>query len=279
VIRVEDVHKHFKSHVLRGVSLHVPASCIYALIGPGASGKSVLLKAIAGLISPEVDLRADRVQRALVGGAETGATGTDSTVAANIIAWSRRRGADAVIITAGGADSGPLRLAAAAARDRARVIVVGTPKLDVPREEFYRKELTLVVSRSYGPGRYDAEFEQKGYVYPEGYVPWTERRNIEEFLDLLAARRIRLDDLGAERVPLAEAPGAYARLAAADGSGPIAVVIDYEGSERGDGPGTDAPSAVPPLAYHHEPKTIPPPGVHTPRSPVVALIGAGSFQA
>jgi len=241
------------------------------IVGLGLLGQlAVRLAVAAGAHVYAVDLREDRVRLATRTGAESGATGSDSAVASAILAWSRDRGADSVIITAGGGDAGPLHLAAACARDRARVVVVGTPRLEVPREEFYRKELTLVVSRSYGPGRYDADFEEKGYTYPEGYVPWTERRNMEEFLDLLAARRIRLDDLGAETVPLEEAPAAYERLAAPDGSGQIALVLSYAGAEDALAPGQAEGEAV---------SVVPPPGVHAPRALSVSLIGAGNFAA
>ena len=95
------------------------------------------------------------------------------------------RGVDAVVIAASSADSGPVPTATAIARGRARVVVLGDTQLHLDRRPFYEKELRLVVSRSYGPGRYDADYEERGIDYPYEYVRWTLRRNLEAFLALV----------------------------------------------------------------------------------------------
>ena len=102
-------------------------------------------------------------------------------------AFSRGRGADAILITAATRSSDPIQLAPSLARDRAVVVAVGMIGMDVPRNAYYEKELQVRLSRSYGPGRYDRTYEEDGVDYPIGYVRWTEQRNMEAFLDLVAA--------------------------------------------------------------------------------------------
>ena len=117
-------------------------------------------------------------------------------------------GADAVIITAATRSSAPIEAAGRLVRDRGRVVVVGNVGMDVPRDVFYAKEAEVVVSRSYGPGRYDRNYEERGIDYPI-YVRWTERRNMEAFLELVRQKKIDLDRLITHTFPLDEAPGAY----------------------------------------------------------------------
>lgn len=133
---------------------------------------------------------------------------------------------DAVVIAAATDSDDPVRLAPALCRDRARVVVIGDVGMDMPRPAYYEKELDLCVSRSYGPGRYDPEYEERGLDYPIGYVRWTERRNIAAFLALMANNRIDVSPLIGERLPLDQAPKAYERLASAQRS-PLGIVLQY----------------------------------------------------
>ena len=119
------------------------------------------------------------------------------------------RGADCIVITAATNSSQPVELAAELARDRARVVVVGAVGLNVPRHSFFAKELELRLSRSYGPGRYDPEYEEKGSDYPIGYVRWTEKRNMEAFLRLVAEGKVNTDLLTTQRFKVAQATEAY----------------------------------------------------------------------
>ncbi len=216
------------------------------VIGLGLIGQlAIRLCSAAGAHVFGVDPRPDRGDLARLGGAEEADTHGDRSVAARVHAWSGGRGADVVLVTAGGSGQDTLELAGAAARDRARVVVVGAVDLAVPRETFYEKELTLVVSRSYGPGRYDPAFEEKGSDYPVGFVPWTERRNMEEILSLVAARKLDLQALKAERVPFDEAPVAYSMLAGARGPSPVAVLLEYESVPPGGGAGAALAAEVP----------------------------------
>ncbi len=103
----------------------------------------------------------------------------------------------------------PVQLAGSIARDRARVVAVGAVGLRLPRKPYYEKELFFVNSRSYGPGRYDSSYEEKGQDYPIGYVRWTEGRNLEAFVDLLATGRVDVKPLITHRFPIEQAPQAY----------------------------------------------------------------------
>jgi predicted dehydrogenase/threonine dehydrogenase-like Zn-dependent dehydrogenase len=178
--------------------------------------------------------------------------------------FTRGLGADMVVITAAADDSGPIELAASMARDRARVVAVGATGLDLPRRAFYQKELSLVVSRSYGPGRYDPQFEAHGREYPVGYVRWTERENMRAFLELVAEGRVAVGPLITHRVPVDEAPRAYELLADPEA---LALVLEYP----------DDPD--------REPAPAPAAGVMPlrPSSPLptgrvgVSVLGAGAF--
>ncbi|OYT68370.1 MAG: oxidoreductase, partial [Armatimonadetes bacterium CP1_7O] len=111
-------------------------------------------------------------------------------------------GADIVMLTAGGSTNDPIELAGEIARDRGTVVVVGLLKMDVPQRLYYEKELTVLLSRSYGPGRYDPVYEEMGIDYPIGYVRWTERENLREFLRLLAEGKVQVEPLITHRYPI-----------------------------------------------------------------------------
>lgn len=125
---------------------------------------------------------------------------------------TRGVGADAILICAAAPDSGPVTLAGELARSRGRVVMVGSTGMEIPRELYFRKELTFSLSRSYGPGRYDPTYEEGGVDYPVDYVRFTEQRNMQAFLDLAAAGAISVANLTTHRFPLADAPKAYALL-------------------------------------------------------------------
>ena len=118
-------------------------------------------------------------------------------------------GVDSVLITAETPSSEPVNLAAELARDRAIVVAVGTVGMDLQRKLYYEKELDFRISRSYGPGRYDAAYEQKGRDYPIGHVRWTETRNLEAFLQFIADGKLNLPSLITHRFPMEQAARAY----------------------------------------------------------------------
>lgn len=121
-------------------------------------------------------------------------------------------GADKVIITAGTSSNDPIEFAAGVLRDKGHITVVGGVKMDLPREPFYEKELSLNVSRSYGPGRYDLNYEEKGQDYPIGFVRWTEKRNMEAVLELMKIKRLDLKKLITDLFPFSKAPDAYKKI-------------------------------------------------------------------
>ena len=123
--------------------------------------------------------------------------------------FSRGRGMDAVVVTAATSSNDPVELAAEVLRDKGRVSIIGAVKMDIPRKPYYEKELDIRLSRSYGPGRYDTVYEEKGVDYPVGYVRWTERRNMENFLDLMSAGLVNTKDITTHTFDIADAISAY----------------------------------------------------------------------
>jgi predicted dehydrogenase len=135
-----------------------------------------------------------------------------AAVTASLDELTSSRGADHVFLAAGGSSNAPVETAAKLARDRARVVDIGKTKLDLPWNAYYEKELDVRFSRSYGPGRYDDRYELDGVDYPAGYVRWTERRNLECFLDLLARKDLEVETLVSGTFPLDDAVSVYADL-------------------------------------------------------------------
>jgi predicted dehydrogenase/threonine dehydrogenase-like Zn-dependent dehydrogenase len=131
------------------------------------------------------------------------------TTTKRVVAWSRGRGADAVLVCAASPSSAPVTRAPALCRDRATIVIIGDVGLNLDRTPFYERELSLRLARSYGPGRYDMSYEAWGVDYPAGQVRWTEGRNFEAVLDLLAAGRLKVADLVTHRYDIGDAAAAY----------------------------------------------------------------------
>ena len=149
----------------------------------------------------------------------------EDPVAAGLGAFSRGRGVDAVIITASTQSNDPMHQAAQMCRKRGRIVLVGVTGLALSRADFFEKELSFQVSCSCGPGRYDADYEEKAHGYPVGFVRWTEQRNFEAVLDMMAAGRVAVQPLISHRFPIAEAEQAYALVG---GSGPsLGILLTY----------------------------------------------------
>jgi predicted dehydrogenase/threonine dehydrogenase-like Zn-dependent dehydrogenase len=159
-----------------------------------------------------IDYDRARLELARRFGAETVDLGTGADPVVAGLAFSGGRGVDAVLVTASTKSSQPIHQAAHMSRQRGRIVLVGVTGLELARADFYEKELSFQVSCSYGPGRYDEGYEQGGQDYPFGLVRWTEGRNFEAVLDLLAAGRLDVAPLITDRIPQARAAEAYARL-------------------------------------------------------------------
>jgi predicted dehydrogenase len=174
-----------------------------------------------------VDLDASKVELAQSLGADDGCASEDG-VKESVLKWSRGRGADAVVITAATQSDGPVELAGEISRLRGRVVAVGLVGMNVPRQTYFQRELTLRVSMSYGPGRYDPEYEERGHDYPLPYVRWTEGRNLEAFLDLAASGSVRTAPLITHRFNVEESARAY-ELISGDAREPyLGILINYD---------------------------------------------------
>ncbi len=164
--------------------------------------------------------------------------GQDPVAAAEV--FSRGRGVDAVIVTAATQSNEPMHQAALMSRKRGRIVLVGVTGLELSRDDFFKKELTFQVSASYGPGRYDPNYEEKGQDYPVGFVRWTEQRNFEAVLDMLASGAVDVKPLIAHRFAISEAEKAYELVG---GAGPsLGILLTYPGMEISQGARTVSPN-------------------------------------
>jgi predicted dehydrogenase len=238
-----------------------------AVVGCGLVGLLTcrLLRA-AGAEVYAMDIDPVRLEQARASGA-TYAYKRGSQTAKNVVTDAAGVGVDAVLVTAAASTNDPLLLAAEIARDRGTVVLVGAVPIEFPRDPLYHKELTFRVSRSYGPGRYDPEYEERGLDYPIGFVRWTEKRNVECFLGLLRDGAVTIDDLVDEVVPVAEAARAYARLTGEPEDRPRrALVLAY--------PDTTAAEAEATVAAHPVSTSSRGEAGTTPR---IGLVGPGNF--
>ena len=200
-----------------------------------------------------------------------GAETVDLTVGADPVAaataFSRGRGVDAVIITASTKSNEPVHQAALMCRKRGRIVLVGVTGLELSRADFFEKELTFQVSCSYGPGRYDPNYEEKGQDYPVGFVRWTEQRNFEAVLDMLAGGQLQVGPLVSHRYAIADAEQAYAVVGGAEPS--LGILLEYP-----------EPTAQGAAARQSRTVELPAPAKAVPvaeGAPGVSVIGAGNY--
>ncbi len=184
-----------------------------------------------------VDVAAERLKLAASLGIVHRLQAGEADIVQSVLSITGGYGADAVIVTAGTQSSEPVNQAFEMCRERGRVVIVGSVGLELEREQFYRKEIDLRISRSYGPGRYDPEYEQKGMIYPLGYVRWTETRNLAAFLELVATDKVAVQPLISAEYDIEQAEQAYS-VATAGAKDTVAVLFRYaldgmpEGPER-----------------------------------------------
>jgi predicted dehydrogenase/threonine dehydrogenase-like Zn-dependent dehydrogenase len=202
-----------------------------AVIGLGLLGQLTvqLLKASGcQVLGSDLDPSRNDLARSL--GADAVAIFGDLTEA--VMAFTEGRGVDAVIIAANTRENGPVQIAGAITRKKGRVVVVGAVGMTIPREAYYLKEIELRLSTSYGPGRYDPDYEERGRDYPFGYVRWTENRNMEAFLSLLQQRKVGVKPLVTHRFPIQDAEQAYVLLKK-NTEPHLGILISYPCAETG----------------------------------------------
>lgn len=230
-----------------------------AVVGLGILGQlAVQLLRASGSRVIGSDLDASRIEKALAHGMAHG-IGAGEDFPRRVHELTDGFGADAVLITAATESDEVVRQAMQACRKKGRVVLVGDVGLHLQRADMYEKELDFLISTSYGPGRYDDVYELEGQDYPIGYVRWTENRNMEEYLRLVAEGRVSLDGLGQESFPVDDAEEAFEALKSGE-TKPLLVLLSYP--ER-----AEAASRTTRL------RTLEP----KPGRIGVALVGAGSF--
>lgn len=196
------------------------------VIGAGLVGVlTIQIARAAGCRVVAIDLSPRRAERAKEFGAHLAVVADNPALESSVKEFSRY-GVDAAILTAATPSAGPAEMAASILRDRGRIVVVGDVGLGVSRANMYAKELSLALSRSYGPGRYDPQYEEGGVDYPIGHVRWTEQRNMEAFLDLLATGQIDVTPLLGHRYSINEGAKAYADLK----NGLYTAILEYGGA-------------------------------------------------
>jgi polar amino acid transport system substrate-binding protein len=200
------------------------------VIGLGLVGQLTvqLLKANGcGVIGIDLDEKAVKLAKEC--GADV-ALGRKGDVKKVVHTYTQGIGADAVVITAATKSSDPVHLAGELCREKGRVVLVGDVGIQLPRAPYYMKELDFKLSRSYGPGRYDPSYEEQGTDYPVGYVRWTEHRNMQEFLRLLAAGKMHVQELTTHRFDVADARKAYGMISGRQ-TRSVGVLLQYDVSK------------------------------------------------
>jgi predicted dehydrogenase len=238
---------------------------VVAVIGLGLVGQLVaqLVRQQGGVVIG-IDLNGGRVDLARKLGADHGVTGASAVEA--VRALTDGRGVDCAIVAAAAKSPAPAQHALALCRDRGRICIVGAVGLEFPWNDMYLKEIQLYMARAYGPGSYDPSYEKQGRDYPLPYVRWTENRNMEEFLRLIAVGRIDVRPLVTHEFALEEAPKAYDTVM--DGaSGSLAVLLKYPAAAEPD-----------PVAAFRPVRKVATPGEARPKAKIeFALAGAGNL--
>ena len=198
-----------------------------AVFGVGVIGLlSVQMLSISGIRVAAIDINDDRLQIAKKVGAEIVVNPDSEVPIQKIINWSNGYGVDAVLFTAATSKSEPLSQAFRMCKKKGKVILVGVSGMNIKRTDLYQKEIDLLMSTSYGPGRYDKYYEGKGLEYPYAYVRWTENRNMSEYLRLINEGLINVDQLSLEKYPIEKVNDAFEALRNSDKKA-FYVILDY----------------------------------------------------
>jgi len=174
-----------------------------------------------------VDINEKPVELAMKFGADYAFLNNEPNLRENILSLTDGVGVDATIITTTTTSNEPIDLSAELCRDRGRIVMLGHSKMNLPRKPFYMKELEFKLTRSYGPGRYDTDYEEHGIDYPIGYVRWTERRNMEAFLKLIASKQVDVDLLTTHTFDIDQANSAYEMITGDRKEYFAGIIIEY----------------------------------------------------
>ena len=250
---------------VRRADLNFGEVCV--VVGAGILGLlAQQMLQVSGIRTLVVDLDNNRLDLARELGAERviNPTKEDPVLAAQNMTGGY--GADAVLFTAATSSNEPLSQAFKMCRRKGRVVLVGVSGMEIKRGDIYKKELDFLISTSYGPGRYDNNYEGKGLDYPYSYVRWTENRNMQEYLRLLSEKKVVINKMVSKIYSIEQVEEAFESIKSSEGSKPLLTILDY-GKEDLDS-----------LAYKKE-KVITNPGYKPVKDKViqVALVGAGGF--
>jgi len=230
--------KEASTVALGSIAMHGVRRCdpkigeVVLVIGLGIIGQlSVQLLKLSGCYVIGTDIDRKRIDRAVKNGMDKGFSAEDPGIVEEVIRNTNGYGADSVIITASSKDSGIINKAIKMSRKKGKIVVVGDVNLTMERDDFYQKELDLLMSTSYGPGRYDEKYEKKGFDYPYAYVRWTENRNMLEYLNLLSKGKINAGILIDDTYDIKNASAAYDMLAG-DDKKPLIIVLEYKKDKR-----------------------------------------------
>jgi predicted dehydrogenase/threonine dehydrogenase-like Zn-dependent dehydrogenase len=202
------------------------------VIGLGIIGQlSVQLLKSSGCYVIGTDIDKKRIARAARTGLDKGFDAKNTNIVEEVIRSTNGYGADSVIITASSRDSIVINQAIEMSRKKGKVVIVGNVNMAIDRENFYEKELDLLISTSYGPGRYDERYEKKGFDYPYSYIRWTENRNMQEYLNLLSEGKIDAGILIDGTYNIENAPAAYESLNR-PGSRPLIIILEYKKDKK-----------------------------------------------
>jgi polar amino acid transport system substrate-binding protein len=237
---------------------------VVAVIGLGLVGQlTVQILKAAGCVVLGIDVSAEACDLAKRCGCDAVAVRTSGDLERVAAKLTSGFGVDAAIIAAAAATNDPIELAAKICRERGRIVMVGVTGMEIPRDLFYEKELEFKLSRSYGPGRYDPVYEEKGIDYPIGYVRWTEQRNMEAFVQLLASNRVDVTSLITHTFGIDDASKAYELISGKADERFVGVLLEYP---KGEGRSAKAETTSIPLSR-----------VAPHASVVLGVVGAGNY--
>lgn len=249
---------------LQGIRLAQPTlGEVFVVTGVGLIGLlTVQLLRAHGCRVLAIDFDEQKLDLARAFGAEVCSIEREEDPVSLGMAFSRGEGVDGVIIAASTKSNAPISQAARMCRRRGRIVLVGVTGLELSREDFYKKELSFQVSCSYGPGRYDPNYEEKGQDYPYGLVRWTEQRNFEAVLDMMASGQLNVKPLITHRFAFENAPSAYQVLT--EDTSALGILLQYtsDGNQR---------------SIKHV--ALRPPSSFDARRPVIGFIGAGNYAS